>query len=59
MKVKNNSLIFEDPKENEYKTKKKYCFVINPDKVIHPEAESKKEKATKENKIEKEIKKLK
>ena len=41
------------------KTKKKYCFVINPDKVIYPEVESKIEKATKENKIEKEIKKLK
>ena len=59
MKVKNNSLILEDPKGNEYKTKKKYCFVINPDKTIYPDVESKIQTATKENKVEREIKKLK
>jgi len=59
IKVGNNSLELEDEKGEEYKTKKKYCFVINPDKVIYPNVESKIEKATKENKVEKEIKKLK
>jgi hypothetical protein len=50
----------EDSKGNEYTTKKEYCFVINPDKVLYPEIEeSKLEKATKEGKIRKELNKLK
>ena len=54
VKVKNNSLDLEDSKGNEYTTKKEYCFVINPDKVLYPEViESKIEKATKEGKIRK------
>ena len=60
VKVKNNSLDLEDSKGNEYTTKKEYCFVINPDKVLYPEIEeSKLEKATKEGKIRKELNKLK
>ena len=58
-KVKNNSLDLEDPDGNEYSTKKKYCFVINPDPVEYPQEESKIMKATKEMKINKELKKLK
>ena len=61
VKVKSNSLDLEDEKGNEYTTKKEYCFVINPDKVIYPEHDepSKIQQATKEGKIRKELKKLK
>ena len=60
VKVKNNSLDLEDKKGNEYTTKKEYCFVINPDKVLYPEVEeSKIQQATKDGKIRKELKKLK
>ena len=60
VKVKKNSVDIVDEEGKEYTTKKEYCFVINPDKVIYPESEiSKIEQATKENKIEKELKKLK
>ena len=60
MKIKNNSLDLEDPEGNEYTTKKKYCFIVNVDPVEYPEVEeSKIDKATKEMRFEKEIKKLK
>ena len=61
VKVKNNSLDLEDDDGNEYTTKKEYCYVIKPDKVIYPETAepSKIQQATKEGKIRKELKKLK
>ena len=59
VKVKNNSLEIVDDEGNEYTTKKKYCFVVNPDPVEYPKVESEIIKATKEMRINKELKKLK
>jgi len=59
VKVKNNSLEVVDYEGNEYTTKKKYCFVVNPDPVEYPKVESEIIKATKEMRINKELKKLK
>lgn len=59
VKVKNNSLDLVDDEGNEYTTKKKYCYVVNPDPVEYPKLESEIIKATKEMKINKELKKLK
>ena len=59
VKVKNNSLEIVDDEGNEYTTKKKYCFVVNPDPVEYPKVENEIIKATREMRINKELKKLK
>jgi hypothetical protein len=55
-KIKSNRLVIHDLQGNEYETKKEYCYVINPNNEIAPE--SKIIKASKENRLEKELKKL-
>jgi hypothetical protein len=59
VKVKNNSLVIEDDEGNEYTTKKKYCFVVNPDPVEYPKVDSAIIQATKDMRINKELRKLK
>ena len=59
VKVKNNSLVIEDDEGNEYTTKKKYCFVVNPDPVEYPKVDSAIIQTTKDMRINKELRKLK
>jgi len=54
--VKNNSLNIIAPDGTEYNTKKKYCFVINPDTEIYPHKESKMIAVGKENKVKRILK---
>ena len=56
-KIKSNSLLIHAPDGTEYKTKKKYCFIINENTEITPITESKIIKAGKENKIKRILKK--